>query len=115
MLLLMRMPLLLLRSGDHKSALVDVLAVGGLLEVRSCLFPAGRDHEEIRRQRVNAKRRTAYEKSHFAIVGRPSPTVIPFVSAKRVVAPRPPSPAGRILKNVFVSQVGRFQFRLIHR
>lgn len=76
---------------------------------------AGRNHEAIRRQRVNAKRRHAYEQAHFALVGRPAPTVIPFVPAKRVVAPRPPSPSGRVLKNVYVSQVGRFQFRLIHR
>jgi len=76
-----------------------------------------RDLESIRKSKLEAKRRTAYERSHFALVGRPAPTVITYRSHKKPV-PAPPAPTeapGRVLRNLYISQVGRFQFRLIHR
>lgn len=75
----------------------------------------GRDLDAIRQDRVESKRRVAYERAHFALVGRPTPTVIPFRQGKHVVPPPAPTAPGRILRNLYISQVGRFQFRLIHR
>lgn len=68
----------------------------------------------VRQARVEAKRRSAYEKTHFALVGRPSPTVIPYGKTAKKLTPDP-VPAARVLRNLYISQVGRFQFRLIHR
>lgn len=75
----------------------------------------GRDLDAIRKARVDSKRRTAYEKAHFALVGRPAPTVIPFSRASYGKQSAPAAPSTRILRNLYISQVGKFQFRLIHR
>ena len=76
---------------------------------------AGRDLEAVRKARADAKRRVAYERTHFALVGRPAPTVIPYRTAKfDKLTPDPPA-QGRVLRNLYISQVGRFQYRLIHR
>lgn len=49
-------------------------------------------------------------------MGRPAPTLASIHTRRpKPAADATPVPPARILRNLYISQVGKFQFRLIHR
>lgn len=75
--------------------------------------------EAIRKARAAARLRKQYEETHFAIVGVPPPgplrRVLPRGTDASVPGPKVGSVRTRVLRNQYISQVGRYQFRLLHK
>ena len=71
--------------------------------------------EAIRRARIAARQRKQYDETHFAIVGLASGALSRKAARTEGMASVPKAVRTRLLRNQYISQVGRYQFRLLHK